>query len=177
MNNPLSKRLLSRAALRALCSFAALLICSAAAQGQTLAELELPIGETEIRSDDLIRLATSYGDAVLEYRTASLRLTTLRRIGSSVSLSGVEAQLAQVELQSAANKLQILHAIGEKLLAVAHSRAEFFRRLEREGELPAAGAAPSPMVQQAEADIRIIKMILALNPIPAATVEPPATGN
>jgi len=131
-----------------------------------------PETETEIRSDDLIRLTTSYSEAVLEYRTASLRYRTLQRLGPNANLTGLEIQLAELSVQTARNKLEVLQAIGEKLLALAESRAAFIRRLEREGDLPpAAGSGPNPRLMQVEADVNILRMILAMNPIQPATVE------
>ena len=151
-----------------------LLLMAVAATPSAAQDLPIlvPETETEIRSDDLIRLTTSYSDAVLEYRTAELRYRTLQRLGPNANLTGLEVQLAELSVQTARNKLEILHSIGEKLLALAESRAAFIRRLEREGDLPpAAGSGRNPRLIQVEADVNILRKILAMNPIQPATVE------
>ena len=168
MNRPLLNRFVAAGCLIATAAIVS--HCS----GQDLPDL-IPATETDIRSDDLIRLTTEYSDGVLEYHSANLRLRTLQRLGASTTVTGIEVQLAQLNLATAENKLRILQAIGEKMLALAESRAAFIRRLELEGDLPATSPA-SPRLQQVEADLRILKMILAMNPIPPAAVEniPPA---
>jgi hypothetical protein len=166
-----------RLAMQAICCLVGIALAGEAAQGQTFPELVVQ-SETDIRSDDLIRLSTSYAEAVQEFRTAELRLKTLRVLGGNSNVTGLEVQIAQIDLSVAESKLRILQAIGEKLLAIAVARGEFYRRLQQEGNLPVApGGTTSPQLRQAEADLRILQMILAMNPLKPAPVEQLPQGN
>jgi len=156
---------ITRVAQRTLCGMLLVLLTAAAVRGQGFAE-------AEVKSDDLIRLVEAYAEGVQEYKSAELRVKTLRVLGGSANLTGLESQLAQIDLQVAQAKLEVLHAIGNKMHDAIFARTTFLRRLEQQNGQPAAAdATANPQLRQAEADLRIIKMILAMYSIAPATVE------
>ena len=174
MPKPCQRSLLSSWTILVLgCSFAILLWEVDTVHGQSFPDL-LSATENSIGSDDLIRLTTAFAEGAQEYKTADLRLKTLRSLGANASLTGLETQVAQIQLNTAASKLQVLQAIGEKFQLIAKARVDFFRQLEKEnGERGVAGGKLTSPLRQAEGDLRIVNMILAMNPLNPAALDSP----
>jgi hypothetical protein len=137
------------------------------AHGQiTPLEDVVPIAELEVRTDDLVRVATSYADAVRELKTAELSVKTLQTLRPSANVTNLEMQIANINLKTAEQKVQILRAIAENLLMTAQAKLEFLKRMEAGDQAPAPDAKPTaqsnPRLAQAEATVRILKMILEI---------------
>lgn len=127
-----------------------------------LADL-VPFDELETTTDDLIRLATSYADAIRELKTAKVTVDTLQSLKPNVRLTGLEVRVAQVNVETSQNKVMVLRAIVEKQLVAAEEKAKILRKFDANSAGDdAASAQTKPYVQQADATIAILKMILAL---------------
>jgi len=116
----------------------------------------VPLDELEIRAGDLVDLTTSQADAVRELKTAQLSAKTLQALRPSASVTNLEMQIAQLNVQAAENKVRILRAIAEAQLATAQAKLEFLRRIGN-GQV---GDGVSPRIQQAEATVRVLQMIV-----------------
>jgi hypothetical protein len=146
---------------------AALVPAPRLAHGQiTPLEDVVPIAELEIRTDDLVRVATSYADAVRELKTAELSVKTLQVLRPTANVTNLEMQIASINLKTAEQKVQILRAIAENLLMTAQAKLDFLKRMEAGDQAPAPGATPppqsNPRLAQAEATVRILQMILEI---------------
>ena len=125
------------------------------------------LDELETTTDDLIRLATSYADAIRELKTAKMTVSTLQTLRPAAVITNLEVQIAQVNVQTAEAKAQVLKAIVEKQLSAAEAKLEIVKYLETIGEqtdrskVQVAGQSRS-RVAQSEATINILKMILAI---------------
>jgi hypothetical protein len=134
----------------------------AAAQTVPLAEM-VPLQELETVTDDLIRLATSYADALREYKTAKLTLDTLQNLRPNAVITGLEVRIAQVNAETAQAKLSVLRAIVDKQLSAAQTKLEIVKRIEAMDNQSNTGAPESKLrVTQAEATVAILKMIQAM---------------
>ena len=126
----------------------------------------VPIAELEVRTDDLVRVATSYADAVRELKTAELSVKTLQTLRPNANVTNLEMQIASINLKVAEQKVQILRAIAENLLRMAQAKLDFLKRMEAGDQAPAPGATPpaqsNPRLAQAEATVRILQMILEI---------------
>jgi len=132
------------------------------AQTVPLAEM-VPLQELETVTDDLIRLATSYADALREYKTAKLTLDTLQNLRPNAVITGLEVRVAQVNAETAQAKLTVLRAIVDKQLAAAQTKLEIVKRIEAMDNQGGSGAPESKLrVSQAEATVAILKMIQAM---------------
>ncbi len=127
------------------------------------------LDELETTTDDLIRLATSYADAIRDLKTARMTVSTLQTLRPAALITNLEVQVAQVNVQTAEAKVLVLKAIVEKQLAAAEAKLEIVKYLENMGEQAAADRNASAAVgqsrsrvAQAEATINILKMILAI---------------
>ena len=153
-----------RAALVA-CGLAALLLYLPARGSQItpLADV-VPLDQLEIRTDDVIRLATSLADAVRELKTAEISVKTLQSLQPSAAITGLEMQIAQINVQTSQQKVTILRAIAESQLATAKAKLDFLRRIggAQNGEVQITDTPANPQVQQAEATVRILQMILEI---------------
>jgi hypothetical protein len=114
----------------------------------------VPLDQLEIRTDDLVRLATSLADGVRELKTAELSVKTLQSLQPSAAITGLEMHMAQINVQAAGQKVAILRAVADAQLSIAQAKLDFLRRI---GDVPEGGA--SPQIQQAEAIVRILQMI------------------
>jgi hypothetical protein len=140
---------------------------SALAQAQVapLADV-VGLDELETSTADLIRLATSYSDALRELKTARMTVSTLQSLRPAAVITNLEVQVAQINVEAAETKVLIMRTIVEKQLAAAQAKLEIVKYLETMGEqgqgnANALGQSRS-RVAQAEATINILKMILAL---------------
>jgi hypothetical protein len=146
-----------------------------AAYGQVeeLAGLDSVVSLTtlETPTDDLIRLATTYADALKEFKQAQLSLETIRGLHPNMVVTNLEVQIAQLNLEAAQNKMKVIRAIVQKQLEAAQKKLEIVRFLEKrslgpaaagaaEGELPVNGR--SYVRVQDEMTIQILKMILEM---------------
>jgi len=152
---------------RALLLLAVLVQAPQWARGQiTPLEDVVPLAGLEIRTDDLIRTATSYADAVRELKTAELSVKTLQALRPAANVTDLEMQIACINVRTAEQKVRILRTIAESLLATAQARRDFLRRMEAGGQAPSPEAAPpaqsNPRLAQAEAAVRILEMILKI---------------
>ena len=131
---------------------------------QTPLEDVVPLAEYEVRNDDLIRLSTAYVDALRDWKNAKLSLDTLTALRPNAVITNLELQIAMINAQTAEQKLGLLRAIAEKLLAAAEARLEILRRMEKLGEktqAPDAGGTRNRVkITQAEATVKILKMML-----------------
>jgi hypothetical protein len=125
----------------------------------------VPLTELETPTDDLIRIATEYAEALREMKTAKLTADTLQRLSASAVITNLEIQIANVNVVTAESKVAILRAIAEKQLAAAEAKLKLLRDLQREANVRAnaeVGTDNQLLVAQAEATIAILKMILAM---------------
>lgn len=122
----------------------------------------IPLDQLEIRAGDVIDLATSQADAVRELKTAQLSMKTLQMLQPSAAVTGLEMQIAQLNVQAAESKVRILHAVAEAQLATARSKLEILQRLGN-GQNP---DVTNPLIRQAEAMVRILQMIIAISAEP-----------
>jgi len=123
----------------------------------------VPLAELEIRADDLVRVTTTYADAVREMKTAELSVKTLQALRPSATVTNLEMQIASINLKTAEQKVKILRAIAENLLLTAQAKRDFLKRME-ENEPSGATTTPqaSPRLARAEATVRILQMILEI---------------
>lgn len=142
----------------------AVALAATSAAAQTPLEDVVPLAEFEVRNDDLIRLATAYVDALRDLKNAKLSLSTLSALRPNAVITNLELQIATINAETAEQKLRLLQAIAEKLLAAAEARLEMLRRMEQLGEKLAAPAADETrdrvQITQAEATVKILKMLL-----------------
>ncbi len=134
------------------------------AQVATDAILQLDMLDTP--TDDLIRLSTAYADALRDLKSARLSIDTVRGLLRSASVTNLELQIANINLEAAERKVQILRMIAEKQLEAAENKLEIVKYIETLG---------NPMVRKGangedrnfirandEATVRILKTILAM---------------
>jgi len=103
-----------------------------AANGQVPSTEDLvPTAELTIGANDLIRVATSYADAIRERKTAQLSVNTLKSLRPNANITDLELRIADVNLSTAESKVRILRAMAEKLLAIAQADLEMLERVEQ----------------------------------------------
>jgi hypothetical protein len=127
----------------------------------------MALDELETPTDDLIRLATSYADAVRELKTATMTVSTLQSLRPAAVITNLEVQIAQVNVQLAESKVRVLRMIVEKQLAAAEAKLEIVKYIEGMGQQAEANGnaiagQSRSRVAQAEATINILKAILAM---------------
>jgi hypothetical protein len=134
-------------------------------QAVPLADM-VPLDELETTTDDLIRLATSYADAVRELKTYKITAETLQTLRPNAVISGLEVRIAQLNAQTAESKVLVLRMIVEKQLAAAQTKLEIVKRIDtidaRQGRDPEGAAQGKLRIAQAEATVSILKMILSI---------------
>ncbi len=132
----------------------------------TLADV-VALDELETPTDDLIRLATAYADAIRELKTASMTVSTLQSLRPAAVITNLEVQIAQVNVQLAESKVRVLRMIVEKQLAAAEAKLEIVKYVEAMGQQAEANGnalagQSRSRVAQAEATINILKTILEM---------------
>jgi hypothetical protein len=152
----------------AILMLAAILACPRISHGQVVPlEDVVPLEELDVRTDDLIRTATSYADAVREMKTAELSVHTLQVLRPNANVTNLEMQIANINLKTAEQKVKILRAIAENLLQTAQAKRDFLKRMEGSAPAAAPGATPAaqanPRLTRAEATVRILQMILEIH--------------
>lgn len=115
----------------------------------------------ETPTDDLIRMASEYADAVRDLKIARLNLETVQRLKPNAIITNLEVQIAALNMEAAQRKAQVLRVIVEKQLSAGEDRIEVIKQLEKLG-------AQTPTQRnyeliQAEATVKILRMILAMD--------------
>jgi len=132
---------------------------------------QIPTDDQTIGINDLVRLATSYADAIGELKITTMQVETLTALRESIVVTNMEIETARINCQTAENKLRILRAIVEKELAAAQARLAMLKQLEAAttklapDDTPPVPAATRPAwraIADVEATIKILQMILAL---------------
>jgi hypothetical protein len=103
---------------------------------------------------DLIKLATEYSDAVGNAKLAAGRLDLARRDQATGSGSAIDLLTAQVNLETASNKVRLLRAIAESAAEGVRVELEYVHKLVEKGFAPASQEA------QGRAKLRILELIL-----------------
>ena len=125
------------------------------------------LDELDTTTDDLVRLATAYSDAIRELKTAQMTVNTLQSLRPAAVITNLEVQIAQINVQSAESKVQVLKTIVEKQLSAAEAKLEIVKYLETmgqqvDGNANALAGQSRSRIAQAEATINILRMILAI---------------
>jgi len=132
---------------------------------------QIPTDDESTRISDLVRLATSYADTLGELKIATMQVETLTALRQSIVVTNLEIAIAKINRQTAENKIRILRAIVEKELAAAQARLAMLKQLEATttklapSDTPPVPPASRPAwraIADAEATIRVLEMILAL---------------
>jgi hypothetical protein len=136
----------------------------APAQVATEALVQLEMLDTPI--DDLTRLATTYADALRDLKSARLSLETMQSLRPSAVITNLEVQIANVNLEAAQRKVEVLRSIVEKQLAAAENKLEIVSYLERLGSPlgnngQADGGERNYIRANDEATVKILKTILS----------------
>jgi hypothetical protein len=136
------------------------------AQVQTEALVQLEMLDTT--PDDLMRLATTYADALRDWKSAKLSIDTVQTLRPSAVVTNLEVQIARVNLEASEAKLRVLRAIVEKQLAAAENKVAILRKLEEglnrtaNGEPAGATREQNYVLANDQATVDILKMILAM---------------
>ena len=134
----------------------AMMTAVSTSRGQTL-----PVPDNQVRTTDLIRLATDTSDALGELKIARLKLQTLQSLSASTRITSLEIKIAEINIATAEQKIGFLRKITEKELNAAKANLETLKKLwgmVAAEDTPAA--PPRPDIIRAEADIEILQMIL-----------------
>jgi hypothetical protein len=103
---------------------------------------------------DLIRLATEYTEAAGEKKLAERQLSRIHGLERANAISEEQVVTAEVQFETAANKLALLRAIAEAAAEATKGELEFAERMADKGY-----ASPAN-VTQLKAKLRIISLIL-----------------
>jgi hypothetical protein len=142
----------------------ALLVFNTKASAQTGINDVLPLDQLDTPTDDLIRLSTDYADALREYKVAKLSIDTVTTLRPNAVITNLEVQIAQLNLEAAERKRNMLRLIVQKRLAAAENKLRILKFLT--GEPARAGEGPKGMdflLTNAEATVEILRAILAMN--------------
>ncbi len=130
-----------------------------------------PVGESS--QVDLVALATSYTDAVANLSIAKRQSERLRELHKAATISAEEYEIAEIRLQAAERKVELLRGIAESALKVTKGELEVLKQWHLTGANP-AGMGPLPIqIVRAESRMEILQKILA-HSAPAASKTPPA---
>jgi hypothetical protein len=139
---------------------AAVLLAVATAAGTARGQ-PLPVADSQIRTNDLIRLATTYAEAVGEIKIAKLRQQTLEALRVSAPVTSLEIRIAEINVSTAEQKLAFLRKIAQKELNAAQANLEMKKQLWKIAEANGADdARAKPDLVRAEAEVEILQMIL-----------------
>jgi hypothetical protein len=140
----------------AVVAFLGVMTAASIGRGQTL-----PMPDNQVRTTDLIRLATDTADALGELKIATLKLQTLQTLSASTPITSLELKSAEIGVATAEQKIAFLRKITEKELNAAKANLETLKKLwGMVGTEDAADGPPRPDIIRAEADIEILQMIL-----------------
>jgi hypothetical protein len=138
--------------------------CPVQAQIATDALVQLEMLDTT--PDDLMRLATTYADALRDWKSAKLSIDTVQTLRPSAVVTNLEVQIARVNLEGAESKLRILRMIVEKQLVAARNKLEIVRRLEElRASTQTGDAQPEErnyILANDEATVKILEEILKM---------------
>ncbi len=159
-------RNLRRPACLIACLLAVLIIdadCHAQADIEALPLLQLDMLDTP--TDDLLRLAEAYPDALRDLKAAQLSIETVTRLRPSAVVTNLEVQIAKLNLEAAERKAAIIRMICEKQLRAAENKLAIVTYLENLGNpigKQGDGEDRNYVRVNDEATVRILKTILAM---------------
>ena len=134
----------------------AVMTAASTSHGQTL-----PVPDNQVRTTDLIRLATNCSDALGQLKIAKLKLNTLQTLSESAPITSLEIRIAEINVSMAEQKTAFLRKITEKELNAAKANLATLKKLWGVvGAEDATATTPRPDIIRAEADIEILQMIL-----------------
>ena len=119
----------------------------------------------ETATDDLIRLSTSYTDALRDLKIARVSVDTLQTLRPNVVVTNLELQVATLNVEAAERKVKLLRAIAEKQLMAAENKLEIVKYLEARFGEPSNDNNLNDrqfIRAQDEATVQILKMILEM---------------
>ncbi|MCP4190748.1 MAG: hypothetical protein GY768_08975 [Planctomycetaceae bacterium] len=139
--------------------------CSSSCHAQEVAGI-VSWQQLETPTDDLIRLSTTYTDALKELKIARLSLDTLQTLRPNAVVTNLEIQIANLNLEAAERKVKLLRSIVEKQLLAAQNKLEIIKYLEARFAVPNGDDNSLNDRQyiraQDEATVQILKMILEM---------------
>ncbi len=103
---------------------------------------------------DLIRLSTEYVEAVGAKKLAERHLSRMQGLDKADAIPEVQVVTAEVNYETASNKVALLRAIAEAAAEATKGELEFAERMAEKGY------ASSASVAQLKAKLRIISLIL-----------------
>ena len=125
------------------------------------------LGMLDTPTDDLVRIAIAYPDALRDLKSARLSIETVQQLRPSAVVTNLEVQIAKVNLEAAERKAAILRMIAEKQLQAAENKLSIVKYLEEVGnplgEKGENGSDRNFVRVNDEATINILKAILAMN--------------
>jgi hypothetical protein len=134
----------------------AFMTAAATSRGQAL-----PLPDNQVRTTDLIRLATNTSEALGELKIAQLKLQTLQSLSASTPITSLELKVAEINVATAEQKIGFLRKITEKELGAAKANLETLKKIwGMVSAEDATAAPPRPDIIRAEANIEILQMIL-----------------
>jgi hypothetical protein len=139
------------------------------AQNIPLSDL-VPIQELEVRTNELIQIATVYTEGQRDLKVAQLNLEALASMSTKTVVSQLEIRIAKLNVAVTERKVAVYRAIAEKQLAATQAKLEILEQMEKigeKGEKKEAAAPPSQNrvgIAQARAMVNILQMIL--EPLP-----------
>ncbi|MBM97938.1 MAG: hypothetical protein CMJ77_02340 [Planctomycetaceae bacterium] len=146
----------------------AVLTCATTLQnrlhGQEIGQL-VSWNQLETATDDLIRLSTSYTDALRDLKIARVSVDTLQTLRPNVVVTNLELQVATLNVEAAERKVKLLRAIAEKQLMAAENKLEIVKYLEARFGEPSNDNNLNDrqfIRAQDEATVQILKMILEM---------------
>ena len=135
------------------------------AQVASDALVQLEMLDTSI--DDLMRLGTSYADALRNLKAARLSIDTVKTLRPTAVVTNLEVQIAGLNLEAAERKVTVLRLILEKQLAAAENKLEIVSYLEKVGsplgkQNGEKGGERNFIRANDEMTVKILKTILAM---------------
>jgi hypothetical protein len=127
------------------------LFANAGTENSSLGGLAQSLAGAQI---DLIRLATEFTEAAGEKKLAERQLSRIHGLERANAVSEEQVVTAEVQFETAANKLALLRAIAEAAAEATKGELEFAERMADKGY------ASSASVTQLKAKLRIISLIL-----------------
>ncbi|MCA9170095.1 MAG: hypothetical protein KDB23_20605 [Planctomycetales bacterium] len=132
------------------------------AQADAMLDASAALSSLDTPTDDLIRLATEYSDAIRDLKIARLNLDTVQRLAGNTTITNLEVQIAGLNCEAAQRKLQILRMIVDKQIAAAEDRIIVIHELEKLGASARANQRNYEL-SQTETTLKILRAILAMN--------------
>ena len=146
--------------------FAGLLFNSKAAAQTRITDV-IPLDQLDTPTDDLVRLSSGYAEALREFKIAKLSIETVSTLRPNAVVTNLEIQIANLNLEAAKRKVDLLRLIVEKRLAAAENKVRIMEYLNTLGGKPAEAVnGPKEMASflktNDEATVEILRAILAM---------------